>query len=81
MKVGREYIKAGDKERKFSYTDVEYDPDNWVDANKYLPADYDLMYLKIKDKKTISGWAVGCNWDGLHFNDKDIVLYWKRKQD
>ena len=72
-------VLVGEKKRKLSYRDIKYDPDGWVDAKVYLPGDYDLMYLKIKDKKSKSGWVVGKNWDGLKIENGDEVLYWKRK--
>jgi hypothetical protein len=81
MKVGRDYIKVGEKERKFAYRDIQFDPDGWADAKKFLPADYDLMFLKIKDKKSSCGWSVGTKWDGLKLNQDDEILYWKKKPD
>ncbi len=79
MKVGRDYIKVGEKERKFAYRDIKFDPDGWADATKFLPADYDLMYLKIKNKKSAAGWSVGSKWDGLKLAPEDEILYWKKK--
>jgi len=79
MKVGRDYIKVGEKERKFSYRDIQFDPDGWADAKKFLPADYDLMFLKVKDQKNTYGWSVGNAWEGLKLQSTNEILYWKRK--
>jgi hypothetical protein len=82
-KVGRDEIfdKKLRKHRKFMYRDVHFDPDGWVDASRYLPAEFDLVYLKISDvKKTITGWIVGNSWDGLRIKPGEKVLYWKRQE-
>lgn len=62
-----------------NYKTILYDSDGWVDAKKYMPADYELCLLKIKDKKTQPGWASGLKWDGLRIKEEDEVLYWKRQ--
>jgi len=72
-KVGKDYPVV------FSYRDVKTDDDGWVDAAKYLPADFDLVYMKVEGKKTLSGWMSGNNWEGLRLKEGDKVLYWKRK--
>lgn len=61
----------------YSYMDVKFDEDGWADTKEFIPADFDLCYLKIKDKKTKSGWANGLKWDGLNVDPDDEVLYWK----
>lgn len=78
-KVGKTFIKdkKSKKDRKFSYKDIDYDPDKWADAKKFFPADFDLMLLKTKDK-TYSGWASGYKWDGYKHKKENEVLYWKR---
>jgi len=81
IKVGRDKIQVGEKVRKFSYRDIPFDPDGWADAKKYLPADYDLMFLNIKDKKSSCGWSVGNKWDGSKLENTDEILYWKKKPD
>jgi hypothetical protein len=78
-KVGKYVFK--DKDKTLSYKTVVSDIDGWVDASKYLPADYDLMYLKIKNKPTTHGWVFGTKWDGLKVQPDDEVLYWKKKQE
>ncbi len=73
------YEKNGEpKKRKFSYQDVQYDEDKWVGAKKFLPADFDLLFMKTKDK-TYPGWSVGKKWDGLNVPENLEVLYWKRQ--
>lgn len=78
LKVGRDKIFDNNKgkERKLNYKDIPYDPEGWVDADKYLPADFDLMLLKT-DKNTLKGWSTGIKWDGLRIAEQKI-LYWKR---
>lgn len=82
-KVGRDVLinKKTKKTRKFSYKDVEYDNEKWADAEKYLPADFDLVFLKIKDLPIISGWMNGNNWEGLRIHSDDQVLYWKKRKE
>ena len=79
MKVGKDIIvdKKTNKIRKLSYRDVEYGIDAWVDANKYLPADFELLYLKI-DNSIYCGWLNGTKWDGKMVNEKHKINYWKR---
>lgn len=69
------------KEKPTYYRDVKADIDGWVDAKVYLPADFDLVYMKIKGKPTIVGWSVGKEWIGLRLKDDDEVLYWKKKSE
>jgi len=64
-------------QRKFCYKDVEYDCDGWADASKYLPADFDLMYLKTADN-IYNGWMSRSRWDGLKITGDDKVFFWKR---
>jgi len=79
IKVARDVVKdiKTGKDRKVAYRDLKYDEDKWVDASLFLPADFDLVYLKTKEK-TYSGWAVGNTWDGLKHKLDSEVLYWKR---
>jgi len=78
MKVGVDKIKIGEKKRKFSYCNVKYDRNGWADASKYLPADYDLLFLKMKDGEIISGWSYGNKWDGLNLKVDHEVQYWMK---
>lgn len=64
-----------------TYKSVEQDCDGWVDAKRFFPADYDLCQLKIKDKKSQTGWATGMKFDGLKVSSSDEVLYWKKQKE
>lgn len=80
IKVGRERIR-GPKPRFFAYRDIPYLLDGWVDASKYLPADFDLVYLELKDKPDTCGWSTGNSWDGATVKPTDKIIRWKRKFD
>jgi len=63
----------------FSYREIPCDPDGWIDASKYLPADFDLCRLMVEGKKRhMTGWVVEGNWFGRRIDSKDKVLFWKR---
>ena len=66
---------------KFTYKDIESDEYGWVDAKKFISQDFDLCYLKLKDKKTQNGWANGFSWDGLNIERSDEVLFWKKNKE
>lgn len=74
-------IKKVSRDKGHSYLSVPKDFDGWVDASKYVPADYDLCLLKIEGKSIRPGWISGLNWNGLRVEDKDKVLFWKRKKE
>lgn len=78
-KVGKSLVEETGK--VLSYRTVKMDIDGWVNAKEYLPDDYDIMYLKIKDRQSTHGWISGNKWDGLRIRPDDEVLYWKRKQE
>ena len=80
MKVGRDYIHAPSK-RKFAYRDIKLDPDGWADVTKYLPADFDLLLLKMSDHTIKHGWRNGNNWEGLRINPSSQVIQWKKNTD
>jgi hypothetical protein len=80
QKVGKSIVE-GIKPRKFAYRDIPFDEDGWADAERFMPADYDLVFLKIEGKKSVSGWSTGNSWDGLKLEKADKVKYWKRKPD
>lgn len=65
--------------RKAEYRDCKFDIDGWADSKKYLPKDFDLVYMKTKDK-TCHGWHCGNIWDGLKIQPEYNVLYWKKKE-
>jgi hypothetical protein len=64
---------------KVGYRTIQYEKGGWVNAKKFLPEDFDLVYMKIRGKKDITGWANGYKWEGLRLKDDDEILYWKRK--
>ncbi len=81
MKVGYDVIfdKKKQKQRKVNYLDVHYDEDKWVDATKFLPEDFDLLYLKLSNiKKVLPGWSNGKQFEGANIPKDSKVLYWKR---
>lgn len=77
-KVGKNY-GTQKKEQIFTYKDVQYNEEGWVDAAKYLPGDCDMMYLDVLDKEIIPGWIHGIQWQGLRLRKNDVVVNWKRK--
>jgi hypothetical protein len=77
------YPKTGMSRRYpvfYSYKDVEYDIDGWADVNKYLPDDFDLVFMRLKRNRTIPGWVNGSTWEGLRFKNDDVVLFWKKNE-
>lgn len=76
-KVGRFYENPN---KPFIYKDVIFDEDDWADASKYLPLDYDLCYCKGKHG-TLSGWHNGNTWDGSKITPDFEVLYWRMNYD
>lgn len=66
--------------KKLTYARVETDADGWVDINDYLPADYDLTFVKLDNRSgTFSAWSTGTNWDGEKLSPDDTIVYWKRQ--
>lgn len=63
-----------------NYKNVPSDYGGWVNASKFLPSDYDLVYLKVEGKPIMSGWLSMNKWDGLNINPEDKVLYWKKQE-
>lgn len=76
-KIGYHKYLSGDE--RLTYKTVPKDIDGWVEAKDFLPADYDLVYLRIKNRKIRIGWINGLKWDGAHVNPKDHILAWKKK--
>jgi len=76
-------IKVGQKigKKKIGYSHVLCNIDGWVDAKEFMPIDFDLCHLKIKDKKVCPGWAQGSFWCGANVTKEDIVLFWKKITD
>lgn len=65
---------------KAEYKDVKFDVDGWACAKQYMPLDFDLCHLKLKDRVR-AGWASGNAWEGLKLKASDEVLQWKRNTD
>lgn len=65
----------------YSYAHVEYDIDGWADVEKYLPNDFDLVFLRLKRERTIPGWINGQFFEGRKLKPDDVVLFWKRKEE
>ena len=65
----------------YTYNDVEFDDEEWADAEKFLPADFDLVIIQVQGKEPICGWSTGSNWDGLFYQPGDKIFRWKRKPD
>lgn len=79
-KVGVSFLDEK-RDRKFSYKNILYDENGWADAKKYIPEDFDLVSLKVKDKEPIFyGWSIGKNWDGYKIQREDEVIAWKRQE-
>lgn len=66
---------------KIAYHNLKYDANGWADASKYLPKDYDLVWMKIEHKRNKSGWINGKEWNAIGLKDSDVVLYWKRRRE
>jgi hypothetical protein len=62
----------------YTYKDIQYDDDLWADTTKYLPQDFDLIYMKLKKGKTLPGWINKTRWCGLRLQITDEVIFWKR---
>lgn len=62
-----------------TYSKVHFDDGGWADAKRFLPGDFDLCLLKVKDRKSLVGWISGTSWDGLNMKPDYEVLYWKKK--
>jgi hypothetical protein len=80
LKVGKPFPSETNPKRTLSYRMVPTDPDGWVDAKKYLPADYDLVLCK-GEGKTVVAWHSCHHWDGLNYKPGSEVNYWKRKKE
>lgn len=66
---------------KFTYNHVRFDKNGWADAKKYLPADFDLVQMKVlRDgrERTYNGWINGEKWEAVRQRERDEVLFWKQ---
>lgn len=81
IKVGSFKI-WGQRYPLYTYNNVIYDIDGWADVNYYLPNDFDIVMLRVKNiHKPIPGWYTGRGWDGLKWNDDYEVLQWKKENE
>ena len=64
----------------FQNKDLSKDYNGWVDAKRFLPLAFDLVYMRL-ERRTIPGWWNGQYWEGMRLNEQDCVLYWKYKKD
>ena len=73
--------KGNEVVENYTYSDAKCDEDGWVDAKNFMPMDFDLCQLKVKDKKIRVGWNCGSIWDGLKVAHDEEVLYWKKSKE
>jgi hypothetical protein len=64
----------------YTYKDIQFDIDGWADSKRFLPDDFDLVYMRLKREKTVAGWIAGTIWIGLRLKPDDKVIAWKRKE-
>ena len=82
QKVGEKLFPDTKSTKLFTYKMVKHDCDGWADASLFLPASFDLVFLKLEGVKSIiSGWYTGNRWDGRRLKEDQKVLYWKRNED
>lgn len=64
------------------YSNVPATTDGWVLDTRFLPADGDLMDLKIEGlSKTFPGWWNGRQWTGLKIKEDYKIIGWKRRME
>jgi hypothetical protein len=88
IQVGRTKVRTkvpGTQKKKIAtckYSDVPIDKlTGFVNDLTYLPINYDMMIVKLKDKRRkISAWWDGKNWIGLRLKPEDEIIAWKRVQ-
>ena len=74
--------QVGDKlpdGKKITYAMVDADEDGWSPSTEFLPAPFDLCYLKTLSG-TKTGWHTGQSWDGRNVESDEKVIYWKRNK-
>lgn len=79
LKVERDYIYIGKKRQRLRYRDVK-STCGWADCREFLPADLDLMKLKIKGKPHLElyGWIYGDDWVCFKADKDDQIFMWKK---
>lgn len=77
IKVGRDLMQG--TERKVAYKDVYANVNEWVNAKKYLPIDFDLVTIKLSNGDLTYGWTLGEKWQGVLITKGKQVIAWKKK--
>ena len=77
LKVGRD-ILPGHEKKKVGTKDVRtYDPDGWIDVDRYLPEDYDLVKVKLHNGNLRQAWMQKERWVSVGVKSTDKVTHWK----
>lgn len=69
----------------FTYFDVDYDKDGYVNPKEFLPLTCDMVTLKIissydGSEREVNGWWTGFQWEGLHLRKEDKIIAWRLNQ-
>lgn len=70
----------------FTYEDIEYSDEGWVDPTWYYPLPCDLVILKVRSSFTgkiceFIGWWDGVKWEAARLRSNDEILAWKLSKD
>jgi hypothetical protein len=49
----------------------------WFSTKKYLPLDFDLVYVKFENK-ILPAWFAFNKWDGIKLPKNPEIEYWRR---
>lgn len=67
---------------KVEYIDVVSDYDGWVEVEKFLPREFDLVHTRVLNslgqRFNLKLWYACGQWDGLKWRDTYKVTHWKR---
>lgn len=75
LKVGKDVLNG----RTLSYKFTPCDEGGWIDSRKFMPAEYDLVFIKVEGKKKLTGWWTGWCWDGVNVDiPEGTDVIWKR---
>jgi hypothetical protein len=80
LQVGKDYYESsGSKKKKvFANAQVLFDCDGWADVNRFLPRDFELVKVLLKNNKMKNGWFNISRWDGLKILPTDEVVAWRK---
>ena len=67
--------------RKYTYRHVVPESDGWIDVKKYLPDDFDLVWIKRKHGDPVAGWINDRKWYGFRLKLYDSVVGWKKRKE